>query len=398
MNILQLCNKSPYPPKEGGPIAMYNLAEGLIHAGHNVDVLAISTKKFFVDSSELPEDYQKTTSFSSVYINTSIRITDAFLNLFSSKSYHVQRFDSEEMHKRLSTILQKNKFDLILLETIYVCPYIDTIRKYSDARIVLRAHNIEHLIWKRIAASEKNPLKKLYLSYLAKKLKKYEDRILNTVDGIACISEIDTNFLKTSGITIPVETVPFGMIVPESKKTYKPSTNLTFFHFGSMDWIPNQDGIKWFLEYCMPKMAREFPNNKICLAGRNMPPWVNHYKYQNLYIIGEVINAFEFIDSHDIMFVPLFSGSGVRIKIIEGMALGKVIISTTIGAEGINYTEGENILIADTPEQFVEKFKYCIDNPECCKKIGENASALIKEQHNIMNTTKILTSFYERIL
>jgi polysaccharide biosynthesis protein PslH len=398
VNILQICNKSPYPPKEGGPIAMFNLAEGLIQAGHNVDVLAITTNKFFIKDSELPEDYRIQTSFSSVYINTSIKLTHAFFNLFSVNSFNVQRFDSVEMHDRIKEILIKKNFDLIQLETIYVCPYIGTIRKYSNARIILRAHNIEHLIWNRIASNEKKYIKRSYLYYLAKKLKRYEYKVFKNVDGIACISEIDTNFLKTSFVMSPIKTIPFGMKVPEYYNEFQPSTRLSFFHIGSMDWIPNQEGIKWFLENCMPILAKEIPNNKIYLAGRNMPFWVSKYKYPNLMVMGEVEDALKFIRTHDIMFVPLFSGSGVRIKILEGMALGKVIISTAIGAEGIQYTEGKNILIANTPEQFIEKFKFCIENPETCRQISTNAYSLFRKDHNIINTTRMLISFYKSIL
>jgi polysaccharide biosynthesis protein PslH len=398
MNILQICNKSPYPPKEGGPIAMYNLAEGLIMAGHNLDILAISTNKYSVDINELPKDYREKTSFSTVYIDTTVRISNALQNLFSSRSYHAVRFDSEEMHKKLAEILQKKKFDIIQLETIYLGPYIQTIQKYSDAPIVLRTHNIEHLIWQRIAASEKNPLKKYYLYYLARKLRKYEEHIFNIVNGIACISEIDCGFIKKSGITTPTETVPFGMVIPESINMRVRSGNLTLFFIGSMDWLPNLEGIKWFLDYCMPLLAQKFPENRILLAGRNMPSWVYTYKFPNFKVIGEVDNAIDFIDSNDIMFVPLFSGSGVRIKILEGMALGKVIISTTTGAEGIHYIDEENILIADTPDQFIEKFMYCIENSQGCQRIGTSARNLIKENHDILKTTKILVEFYKFLL
>ncbi len=397
MNILQICNKSPYPPKEGGPIAMFNLAEGLLKAGHNVDILAINTNKYFVDIEELPSDYRQKTSFSVVYIDTSVRLFSAFVNIFSSKSYHVQRFDSREMHKRLIEILQRKEFDIIQLETIYIGPYVNTIRKYSDARIVLRAHNIEHLIWERIAAKVKNPLKRFYLSYLAKKLRKYEDQIFNMVDGIACISEIDTEFIKKSGVSTPVKTIPFGMKMPENSKKPDFSNQLSFFHIGSMDWMPNQEGIKWFLDHCMPIISKEFPQNKVVLAGRNMPAWLSKYKFSNLEIIGEVHSAAEFISTHDIMFVPLFSGSGVRIKIIEGMSLGKVIISTTIGAEGIDYTDGKDILIADTTKQFIEKFRFCVENIDQCKMLSINASNLINERHNINNTTRILVEFYKEV-
>jgi glycosyltransferase involved in cell wall biosynthesis len=397
MNILQICNKSPYPPKEGGPIAMYNLAEGLIDAGHKVTVLAINTPKYFVDINGLPEDYRNCTSFSAVYIDTSLRFLGAFINLFSSGSYHVERFDSQAMHQRIAEILQEKKFDVIQLETIYIGPYIETIRRYSNARIVLRAHNIEHLIWQRIAKTTKNPLKRMYLSYLADKLRKYETSLFRRVDGIACISDIDAQFIKGVWSTVPVETIPFGMKVPEKMSAQEYFGDLTFFHLGSMDWMPNQEGIRWFLDCCMPLLAKEFPNNRIRLAGRNMPAWVYDYTYSNLEIVGEVDDALAFIGKQHVMFVPLFSGSGVRIKIIEGMAMGKAIISTIIGAEGIEYKDGENILIANTPEQFVEKFRFCINHLYQCKLIGANASKLIYERHNLVKTTLRLTDFYDTL-
>ncbi|MBE9480552.1 MAG: glycosyl transferase family 1, partial [Bacteroidetes bacterium] len=144
MKILMLCNKSPYPPKEGGPIAMNMIIEGLIDANHQVKVLAINTNKYFTNINEIPEEYRKKTNIEAVYIDLSIKPLDAFLNLFTNKSYHVQRFISKNFENKLIEILKNESFDIIQLETLFITPYIETIRKYSKAKIVLRAHNIEH--------------------------------------------------------------------------------------------------------------------------------------------------------------------------------------------------------------------------------------------------------------
>jgi polysaccharide biosynthesis protein PslH len=397
MHILQVCNKSPFPPKEGGPIAMFNLAEGLMQAGHKVDILTISTNKFYVDVKQIPADYLEKTSFQSVFIDTTIRFKDAFLNLFSSESYHVQRFDAQVMHKKLVEILQLNNFDIIQLETLYMGPYINTIRNHSKAIVVLRAHNIEHLIWDGIAEKTRNPFRKLYLKYLAVKLRKYEQNLFNKVDGIACISERDASFIRNSGVLVPVKTIPFGIEVPEIKSIRPLSPQPTFFHLGSMNWMPNQEGIRWFLDFCMPLIEKKFPDNKVFLAGRNMPSWVYQYKFHNLIIEGEVNDAAEFMNTYDIMFVPLFSGSGIRIKIVEGMALGKTIISTSIGSEGIDIEDGVNILIANTKEQFFEKIDFCIKNPRQCNVIGSKAADLVREHHNVVRITEMLSEFYKNL-
>ena len=398
MNILQICNKSPYPPKEGGPIAMHNLATGLMLQNHKVDILAMNTHKFHVDVDNLPVDYRHKTNFTTVYIDTRIKVMDAFLNLFTSKSYHVERFESLEFSETLQHLLKSKNFDIVQLETIYVAPYLATIRKYSNAKIVLRSHNMEHLIWNRFAQTTKNPIKRSYLFYLARKLENFEKEVFAQVDGIATITNVDTDYIKSLGITTPIVTVPFGLDF--AKCMCKPTLTDTpsFFHLGSMDWMPNQEGIKWFLKDCMPEIAKRFPNNVVYLAGRNMPSWVSSFSFPNLNVVGEVDDASAFMNAKNIMFVPLLSGSGVRVKIIEGMALGKTIISTSIGAEGINYTAGKDILIANTPEEFVEKFQLCIENVDLCRSIGQNARKLIENEYDISATTKNLLTLYNQIL
>ncbi|HOV12228.1 MAG TPA: glycosyltransferase family 4 protein [Bacteroidales bacterium] len=397
MNILQLCNKSPFPPKEGGPIAMYNLGNGLMQQGHNVDILTMNTFKFSVDVDALPVDYRYKTRFTAVFVDTRIKYMDAFLNLFSSKSFHVQRFDCQEFRNTLIHILKNKNYDFVQLETIYVAPYIDTIRKYSKAKIVLRSHNIEHLIWQRYARTIGNPVKRKYINYLTAKLKKYEMTVFGAVDGIACITSVDADYIKSRGFSTPLSVVPFGLECEKYKVVPSENCRPSFFHLGSMDWMPNQEAIRWFLDNCMPELAALFPETMIYLAGRNMPSWIYNYKFPNLKIVGEVEDAAEFMQSKTVMFVPLLSGSGVRVKIIEGMALGKTIISTSVGAEGIHYTDGENLLIADSPEVFIEKFRLCINDHVLCTDIGTNARKLIEAEYDISVTTHNLIKLYQAI-
>ena len=151
MNILLLCNKSPFPPSEGGPMAMNSIITGLVEAGHKVKVLAFNSDKFHVDIDSIPKEYRDKTRIEFVDIKLKINPFDALKNLFSDESYHVKRFISKEFKDRLIKILKKEKFDIVQIEMIYMAPYIETIRENSKATIVLRAHNIEHKIWERIA-------------------------------------------------------------------------------------------------------------------------------------------------------------------------------------------------------------------------------------------------------
>jgi polysaccharide biosynthesis protein PslH len=405
MRILLLCNKSPFPAREGGPIAMNMIIEGLIRAGHSVKVLAINSNKYNVEITQIPEEYRKETGIELVYVNLSIRPLSALRNLFSSHSYHVERFVSHDLEKALIRILQAEKFDIVQFELLYMSPYARIVKKYSDARIILRTHNIEHLIWQRVAESIRNPLKRLYLRHLVRKLKNYECSVIRQFDGIAAITDKDAAFFRSAqcqqledGKQIEVITIPFGIDPAQFPETDEKPEFPSLFSIGAMDWIPNMEGIVWFLEKVWPEIHRKYPQLRFYLAGRHMPQWLTEAKYPNVDVLGEVEDARAFMHSKSILIVPLFSGSGIRIKIIEGMATGKTIISTTVGAEGINCTHGQNILIADTPENFITCISDCVENKSLTETIGRKARKMILAEYDSDLIISKLTGFYQKIM
>jgi len=398
MRVLFLCNKSPVPPREGGPLAMNANIRALLKAGHQVKVLALNTNKYFVKDSEISSEYKELTGIEFVYTDLAIKPFQAFLNLFSKKSYHVERFVSRDFTSKIVETLKKDDYDIVQLEMLHMTPYLQTIRKYSSAKVVLRSHNIEHLIWDRITAKTKNPLKKAYLKHLTKKLKNYELNYLNKYDGIITISSKDAEYFKANSCTIPLSSVPFGVEIDDYNPSDKEYEYPSLFHIGSMNWMPNDEGIRWFIDHAWPQIHKKFSQIKFYLAGRMMPEWLTNLDVLNVKVLGEVPDAREFIQSKAVMIVPLFSGSGIRIKIIEGMALGKAIISTTIGAEGINYTDGKNILIADDPETFLKAIETCFADKSYCDNLGNEARKLIKNEHSLEQVVKKLEDFYNRLL
>ncbi|MEI6695990.1 MAG: glycosyltransferase family 4 protein [Bacteroidota bacterium] len=396
MNILQLCNKPPYPPLEGGSMAMHAMTQGLIDKGHQVKVLAVSSFKNRASAESLPEWYVQACQFEAVFVDLKVKPFAAFLNLFSSESYHVQRFISKDFENKLITILQQQSFDIVQLETLYLTPYISVIRKYSNAKIILRSHNVEHLIWERIAAGVKNPFKKYFLKHLAATLKNYEIAALNKYDGILAISNTDATTFRQLGCNIALACISFGVDLEKySIDTNSQSADL--FHIGAMNWIPNQEGIHWFLENVWPLIHQEMPDLKFYLAGRTMPKWLLNSDYPNVEILGEVEDAKLFIQSKGIMIVPLFSGSGLRIKMIEAMAMGKVVITTTIGAEGINIRNHENCMIADTIDEFKMAVIEMLQHHEKRTLIAHNARQLIEKEHDNVVLTDKLIAFYKQI-
>lgn len=397
LDILIICNKSPWPALEGGPMAMNNLIEGLIHTGHRVKVLSLNTNKYSVDVSKIPVTYREKTQIELVYIDLSIKPLHAFANLFTKKSYHVERFKSRAFEKKLIEILNAGHFDIVQIELVYMSPYLETIRKHSQAKIVLRAHNIEHLIWERIETGEKNPIKKFYLHHLSTTLKNYELNILDQYDGIVPITNKDADFFRNN-TKVPVCTISFGIDLAESKSHPPSEIENALYHIGAMNWIPNEEGIKWFLEEVWPLVISREKSLKVYLAGREMPAWLINLKMENVEVVGEVPSAIDFINSKSISIAPLLSGSGIRIKILESMAMGKAVIATSVGAEGIHYKHDTNIIIADTAEAFANEAIRLYRNPDLSAKIGENAKVLIGNDHKTSKIIDRLVSFYREIL
>lgn len=396
MKVLQLCNKPPQPIIDGGCIAINNIATGLLAKDVELKIVTIATQKHPFTIETFSEEFKEKTTIEAVFVDTRVNIIDAFSALVTSDSYNVSRFFSPDFNKRLTELLEENSYDIVHLESLFMTPYIHTIRKYSDAKIVLRSHNLEHLIWERLANSTGNTAKRIYLKHLSSKLKKYEYHTINEVDGIAAISFEDTSRYELLKCQAPLLTIPFGIDLnkyPYSEN--KPSTSTSLFHIGSMDWEPNKEAINWLLDDIWPSL--EELGIQLHLAGRNMPGYITQQASEDLKVHGEVPNAIEFMSSYGIMIAPLLSGSGMRVKIIEAMGMGKAVITTKVGAEGINYIDGENIRIANTAEEIIETVKELHKNPAEVIRLGKNARQLIEQHYDNDKIIDNLIEFYNSL-
>lgn len=389
MKILILANKVPFPSTDGGAIATLNMAKGLVTAGASIKMIAISTPKHPTQLVSIPIDLRNTIDFSIVNVDTSLSFWDAAINLlFTKKPYNAQRFVDKGVEDMISLALNSQSFDLVQLEGLYMAPYIPLLRKKTDAPISLRAHNVEWEIWDRTASFEKNLLKRLYFKLLAKRVKRMEIECLQGIDLLVPISLRDESMLKEMGFEGPALTSPTGFDLSMLSPCSNAQEGSNIFHLGGLDWIPNQEGLLWFLNECWGKLLLLKPDVHFHIAGRNAPKsFIDSIsQYPNVTFWGEVPDSREFICSKGVMIVPLLSGSGMRIKIVEGMALGKTIVSTGIGAEGISATDGQDIFIADTPELFIQRIFEALTDKKASNNMGKNARdyALLNFDNNII--------------
>ncbi len=383
MRILQLCKKFPYPIKDGEVIAITNLAKAFKALGAEVHLLCINTPKHFFDKKDLPKSFDFYRSIQSVSVDTDLKPHRAFLNLFSSKSYHIDRFVDADFSKKIKETLENIQPDVVQLETLFLAPYVELIRKHSTAKIIMRAHNVEHEIWSRITENTSSIIKRNYLAYLTRKLKRFEVQHLNKYDLLVPITKRDLKTFQRLGFQGNQEVTPIGI----DHNRYQPSTinmdqPLSISFIGSLDWMPNLEGMDWFIKNAWPKIRAAFPELTLHLAGRNTPDHLYKLAPQKIMVHGEVPDAQEFINQHPIMIVPLLSGSGMRVKILEGMALGRIVITTSIGLEGIEAVHKKEVLIANTTEEWFDCLRFCQENRVQLPEIGTAARDLIKKSYD----------------
>jgi glycosyltransferase involved in cell wall biosynthesis len=395
VKVLQLTYRVPYPPTDGGSIGIYNITKGLHDNGCEIDLVAINTPKHSQPSSAM----KGLANQFDVFVNTGINPVKLLTNVFFKKlPYNIERFISKNVEQQLVTLLETNSYDFIQVEGAFVAYYIDLIKKYTKSPILVRTHNIEYVIWERLSVNEKNPLKKWFYSHLGKRLRSFEAEYYNKADGIAAITQEDKNRLIELNVHVPIEIIPAGVVldkylIPRQKAEIPNS----IFSISALDWLPNLEGLDWFLKQVWPELLKTRPEVTLHIAGKSTPDWLLNSNFKNVTIHGFVDDAIEFKYSYQLMLVPLLSGGGMRVKIIEGLAAKKCIISTSIGAEGIEYTDKINILIADTPTEWVNKITYYLEHDKERITIANNAFELATEKYENKSITKKYIDFYKQI-
>ncbi len=383
---------------------MYDVAAGLVRAGHRVTLLAINTPKHRQPADALAH-LGPNMRLVLVDVDTDIAAGKALKNyLFSRQPYNVERFISPAVTAKLVELLRAGDVDVVQLEGTFVAWYAEELGRQhrQDFRVpplVLRAHNIENTIWHKLARWEKNPLKRVLLRTMAQRLERFERRYLRQFDAVAAITEADADRLRALHCPEPVVFIPAGVelgrVQPDAAIQPRPRT---LFMIGSLDWLPNQEGVEWLLREVWPAFHAEFPDVELHIAGRNAPAHLLALKADKVFMHGFVESAPAFMQQYGLMLVPLLSGGGMRVKIIEGMALGKAILSTGLGAEGIAVRDGHDIIIRDSPAAWLDFLRAWARGEQALTAIGAAAARTAAEVYDNRRVVQRFVDLYEQLL
>lgn len=394
MHILFLVARIPYPPKDGGAIATFHLMQSLRKENFRVAVIGFNTDKQYRPPDILQPyvDYYQ-------WVNHKVPITfqGALKNLlFSNLPYNFERYYTSALFPVLRHYLHHHRPDLIQLEGAVMGVYVPFLKKIKSPPIVLRAHNVEFEIWKRVAQNTTNPIKRFYLNHLSKRIQRYEHQLFNEVDGILAITPQNAQYIqKQLQKTIPVQ-VLFPTFTTRFAYTSVEQESPSVGILASWEWYPNQEGFHWFMERVYPLLSKEIP---IYIAGRALPEeWKKQYPYSNLHWVGEVEDAQQFLKRHAVVAVPLLSGSGIRIKIVEGLSLGKFIVTTSVGAEGIAHPPCNFMAIHDSPKAFANAIIQGIKDKNYREQVKKKGFSFAQKAFSWQQQWQQLKSFYHKVL
>jgi len=378
MKILQIATQVPYPPTDGGKLSVFGITKYLSKRNHEIEFVSYCNK--YPDSNVI-KGLKEYCNPHFIEADTKNNIYKAAINLFSNLPYNASKYKTNQMAIFLEDFLKTRQFDVIHIDHLFLGWTVDIIRKYTNAPVILRAQNLEMNIMKRFAEAQRNPLLKNYALLQYKKFLKYEPETCAKFDKCIMISEKDKQELLKFKPGLNVTCIPAGIesrLLEIPKKEFIP---YSLVHIGHIDWYPNYDGLLWFCENVLRAIIKDLPEIKLYIYGSGK---TGNFKIpkgleKNIIVKGFVDNIWIELQDKALAVVPLRIGGGIRIKILELLATGTNIISTTIGKEGIDITDNKEILIADDALSFKSKILNFFEGKYNWEKMSENSRSFIRE-------------------
>lgn len=387
MKALHISNKPVYPLVDGGCVAMSKILQSFTQLSETVDHIAVHTPKHPKLAGAYPSGIDLSLSPEQSFIDTTIRPFAALKALLSGRNYNLQRFHDRAFEQQLLAFVRNRSYDVIVLESVFLASYIPALRTVSDAQLVIRTHNVEHELWEQQAATERSFVKQRYLRSLAASLKREELVLLNRADRIWAITDEDAQRFRELGIRPPIATIPVAMEITSTEPDYACAD---FFHLGSLNWAPNQRAVQRLVNDLWPKLKTD---STLHIAG-SFPEALPLVSQPKIVFHGFVDDVSAFMQTHGTLVTPVTTGSGVRIKLLEALAMGVPCITTPLGATGIH--DPEVLLLADTQAEWLEAMRKFAGSEALRREFGEKARRYMEKYHSFAAVNAQLQTSLER--
>ncbi len=323
---------------------------------------------------------------------------DLTRNLATRLPYFIMKYESAEMRRQIENVVRSGEVDVVVCD--FLMPAINLPNRVPCATVLFQ-HNVEAMIWKRHFEVQRNPLKKAFLHGQWRKAFAFEREMCRQFDKVVAVSVEDREIMRADYGVDNVTEVPTGVDLeffrPDPSVTREPR-HLVFT--GSLDWLPNDDAMRYFVNEVLPLVRQKIPDIKLTVVGRNPYSGLVELSKTDPFIevTGRVEDVRPYMDRASVYIVPIRVGSGTRLKIYEAMAMELPIVSTTIGAEGLNLVDGRELLIADTPSDFAAGILKLLMDDEQAKALGRRASELVRAKFGWSNAAGKFAEICEAVV
>ncbi|MDH7602673.1 MAG: glycosyltransferase family 4 protein [Armatimonadota bacterium] len=405
MRILFLAHLFPIPADSGGKIKSLCTIRALA-SRHTVRVLAyVRNEAERASTSELAKmcDGVDIVPF---HRSRAGDATCALASILLGRSYIVTRDFRREMLERLRGIIREFKPDVLHVDHLQMAQFVDSDRTCS---VVLDEHNVEYLIVKRISQTSSSSLVRAYARLEWPKLKTFESEACRKADLVLAVSDQDAEEIRrlstsdkrsrTYDRCPAVETVPIGVDTASISPVKRNPDSKNILFLGTMYWPPNIDCVLYFYREILPIVRQTIPDCSFTIAGQRPPRIIKELERDpNVRVTGYVADPREAAANCGVFVVPLRSGSGVRVKILDALAMGLPVVSTSIGAEGLAVNSGEHLLIADDPEEFAEAVVKVLTDKNLAEALGSQGRTLVQCEYSWEVVGQQLLDVYDKHL
>jgi polysaccharide biosynthesis protein PslH len=407
MNILWVKTGPLHPVDTGGRKRTHAMLRELAKE-HHVTYLALKDTALPLHPDEETDDYAQ----EKIWIpwsetpKRSWRILpDLLKNLLASElPYSISKYLSPGMAGKISELDASGRFDLLVCDFIFPAPNFGDIANLRTPSVLFQ-HNVEAEIWRRLAESQTHPLKRWFFQRQFQRMERSERRLAAQFGGVINVSAHDSEICRTRyQLANVLGEVPTGVdtsyFTPRSDDFSSAAIHPTLGFLGSMDWNANIDAVDWFLTEAFPSIRKKQPTVRFRVIGRNPPIWLTqkHGTTDGVEFTGTVDDVRPYAAGCDLIVIPLRVGSGTRLKILECMAMGIPVLSTTIGAEGLNFTPGTHLEISDTIEELIAKSLELLAQPPTLTRLATDARAKVTADHSWHAATRHFTELCQKAI
>lgn len=382
MRVLIVANMFPYPPISGGRLRVYSLMKRIAQH-HQVTLAAhIRTPDELEYAEQLRGELHAVLTGRLVRTSPLAHAPGLLRHALRGVPLELKFTFSNELADRICQSAQAQDFDIVQIEESILAPYLEVLPRSSQARLLLTFYDVGYKQAQRLAAIETRSLPRWRLRWYSRQMRRWEPRYAGRFDRCMAVSDMDRETLLRANPRLNVEVVPNGVDTRRYQPLPLTQGPPALLFVGGMNYLPCIDAMTFFCSQVLPLVRQQIPQIELWIVGSNPAPEVRALASDTVHVTGRVPEVEPYYERAHVVVVPLRAGGGTRLKILEALALGRAVVSSRIGCEGLDVVPEEHLLVADSPEAFAARVVRLLSDPQLYERLRRNGRQRVVERYD----------------